>query len=248
MPPTSPDGEPVPPTTGEDETIIDGGNWLPTPPGGQKRQKVYVDGVHATIIAERVEYLDENGRLVTESLRDFTKRHLVQRFASLGDFLKRWKGAERKQAVIDELEAEGLPLEPLLEEVGKDLDPFDLICHIAFDQPPLTRRERAESVRKRDIFTKYGPQARAVLDALLTKYRDEGRPQSRRPEGPPNTAIQPDGNAAAAHPAVWWPIRIRASRPSDAGRHLRGSRLAYVCPHHRKVDPGHHAQGHRSRR
>ena len=174
VPPTSPDGEPVPPTPGEDETIIDGGNWLPTPPGGQKRQKVYVDGVHATIIAERVEYLDENGRLVTESLRDFTKRHLVQRFASLGDFLKRWKGAERKQAVIDELEAEGLPLEPLLEEIGKDLDPFDLICHIAFDQPPLTRRERAESVRKRDIFTRYRPQARAVLDALLTKYRDDG--------------------------------------------------------------------------
>ena len=174
VPPTSPDGEPVPPTPGEDETIIDGGNWLPTPPGGQKPQKVYVDGVHATIIAERVEYLDENGRLVTESLRDFTKRHLVQRFASLGDFLKRWKGAERKQSVIDELEAEGLPLEPLLEEIGKDLDPFDLICHIAFDQPPLTRRERTESVRKRDIFTKYGPQARAVLNALLTKYRDDG--------------------------------------------------------------------------
>ena len=65
-------------------------------------------------------------------------------------------------------------LEPLAEEVGKDLDPFDLICHVAFDQPPLTRRERAENVRKRDVFTKYGPQARAVLEALLEKYQDEG--------------------------------------------------------------------------
>src|SRR5205823_13025900 len=82
--------------------------------------------------------------------------------------------AERKQAVIEELAAEGLPLGPLAEEVGKDLDPFDLICHVAFDRPPLTRRERAENVRKRDVFTKYGPQARAVLEALLQKYQDQG--------------------------------------------------------------------------
>ena len=75
---------------------------------------------------------------------------------------------------MEELAEEGLPLQPLMDEVGKDLDPFDLICHIAFDQPPLTRRERAEQVRKRDVFTKYGPQARAVLEALLTKYQDEG--------------------------------------------------------------------------
>jgi len=88
--------------------------------------------------------------------------------------LRRWRSAERKQAIIDELESEGLPLEPLAEEVGKDLDPFDLICHVAFDQPPLTRRERAENVRKRNVFTKYGPQARAVLEALLQKYQDQG--------------------------------------------------------------------------
>ena len=75
---------------------------------------------------------------------------------------------------MEELAEEGLFLEPLLEEVGKDLDPFDLICHIAFDQPPLTRRDRANNVRKRDVFTQYGPQARAVLEALLTKYQDEG--------------------------------------------------------------------------
>jgi type I restriction enzyme R subunit len=133
-----------------------------------------VDGVTAWIVAERVEYMDENGRLVTESLRDFTKKALRRRFASLDDFLKRWKAAERKQAVVEELENEGLSLAPLLEEAGRDLDAFDLICHVAFDRPPLTRRERAQNVKKRDVFTKYGPQARAVLEALLAKYQDEG--------------------------------------------------------------------------
>ncbi|MCP5365983.1 MAG: DEAD/DEAH box helicase family protein [Hyphomicrobiales bacterium] len=164
----------IPREPGEDETIVDGPPdiTLPLPGGGMR--KVYVDGVGATIIAERVEYLDENGRLVTESLRDFTKRALRKRFASLDDFLRRWKAAERKQAIVEELEAEGLPLAPVAEELGKDLDPFDLICHIAFDAKPQTRRERAENVKKRDVFTKYGEQARAVLDALLAKYADDG--------------------------------------------------------------------------
>ena len=85
------------------------------------------------IIAERVEYLDENGKLVTETPARFHQEGAGKRFASLDDFLKRWKSAERKQAIIEELEAEGLPLDPLAEEVGKDLDPFDLICHVAFD-------------------------------------------------------------------------------------------------------------------
>jgi type I restriction enzyme R subunit len=160
---------------GEDETIIDG-----LPPdisitnGGDRQKKIYVDGIGAKIIAERVEYLDENGKLITESLRDFTKAALKRRFASLDDFLKRWKGTERKQAIIEELEAEGLILDPIADEVGRNLDPFDLICHVAFDAKPLTRRERAESVKKRDVFAKYGGQARAVLDALLAKYQDEG--------------------------------------------------------------------------
>jgi type I restriction enzyme R subunit len=142
--------------------------------GETENGKIYVDGVSAKIVAERVEYLDENGKLVTESLRDFTKKALKKRFASLDAFLNRWNAAERKQAVIDELESEGLSLEPLAEEVGKDLDAFDLICHVVFDRPPLTRRERADKVRKRDPFTKYGPQARVVLEALLQKYQDQG--------------------------------------------------------------------------
>lgn len=123
---------------------------------------------------ERVEYLDEHGKLVTESLRDFTKKALKKRYASLDQFLRRWNSENRKQAIVDELADEGLQLSVIAEEVGKDLDPFDLICHIAFDRPPLTRRERAENVRKRDVFTKYGPQARAILEALLLKYQDEG--------------------------------------------------------------------------
>jgi type I restriction enzyme, R subunit len=172
-PPIDEEGAPLPEEPGEDETVLDPPGPLPPPPGGP-RKKVYVDGVGATIVAERVEYLDENGRLVTESLRDFTKKALRKRFASLDDFLKRWNAAERKQAVIEELEAEGLPLDPVVEELGKDLDPFDLICHVAFDAKPLTRRERADNVRKRDVFTKYGDKARAVLDALLAKYADEG--------------------------------------------------------------------------
>lgn len=88
--------------------------------------------------------------------------------------MQRWKAADRKQAIIDELEEEGLRLEPLAAEVSADLDPFDLICHVAYGRPPLTRRNRAQNVRKRDVFAKYGPKAHAVLDALLEKYQDEG--------------------------------------------------------------------------
>jgi type I restriction enzyme, R subunit len=163
----------IPPEPGDDETVIDDG--LPPPDGGgEARTKVYVDGVHATVIAERVEFLDDSGKLVTESLRDFTKKALCKRFTSLDAFLQKWNSADRKQAVVEELEEEGLPIESLAAEVGKDLDAFDLICHVAFDAPPLTRRERAERVRKRDVFTKYGPTARKVLEALLQKYQDEG--------------------------------------------------------------------------
>jgi type I restriction enzyme R subunit len=165
----------LPPKPGADETIIDGETPdITIKNGGEKRKKIYVDGVGAQIVAERIEYLDEDGKLITESLRDYTKKALKRRFANLDDFLKRWKGEERKQAILDELEAEGLPLDPIAEELGKDLDPFDLICHVAFDQKPLTRRERAENVKKRDIFSRYGEQARSVLNALLAKYADEG--------------------------------------------------------------------------
>jgi len=168
-----PDDETSPPEPGRGEEVL----INPLPPWDQTEvspRKIYVDNVAVTVVAERVEYLDEQGKLVTESLRDFTKKALKKRFVSLDSFLLRWKGAERKQAIIEELADEGLALEALRDEVGKDLDAFDLICHVAFDRPPLTRRERADNVRKRDVFTKYGPQARAVLEALLQKYQDEG--------------------------------------------------------------------------
>jgi type I restriction enzyme R subunit len=126
------------------------------------------------VVAERVQYYGKDGKLITESLKDYTKKAVCKEFQSLNDFLRRWKAAEKKQAVITELEEQGVLLEALAEEVGKDFDPFDLVCHVAFGQPPLTRRERAENVRKRNYFTKYGEQARAVLDALLEKYADEG--------------------------------------------------------------------------
>ena len=173
-PPPDDSEETTPPEPGEDETTVVDPPGITLPPDGPARRKVYVDGVGATIVAERVEYLDEKGKLVTESLRDFTKRALRKRFASLDDFLKRWKATERKQAIIEQLKAEGLDLDVIAAELGKDLDPFDLICHVAFDAKPLTRRERAENVKKRDVFSKYGTQARAVLDALLAKYADEG--------------------------------------------------------------------------
>lgn len=174
IPPPPDDDDPISPEPGDDEVIIDGDPLPPTGPSGPKTKKVYVDGVAVSIVHERVEYLDENGKLITESLRDFTKKALKKRFTSLDQFLKRWNSEVRKQAIVDELAEEGLKLDVVAEEVGKDLDPFDLICHVAFDRPPLTRHERAENVRKRDVFTKYGPQARAVLEALLLKYQDEG--------------------------------------------------------------------------
>lgn len=176
VPPSDDGDDPIPPEPGEGEEIVFDPDppVIDIPPGGDAQRKIYVDGVSVAIVKERVQYLDENGKLITESLRDFTRNALKKHFVSLDDFLKRWNATERKQAIIEELANEGLPLEPLAEEVNKDLDPFDLICHVAFDRPPLTRRERAENVRKRDVFTKYGPQARAVLEALLLKYQDAG--------------------------------------------------------------------------
>ncbi|MBA4327772.1 MAG: restriction endonuclease [Polaromonas sp.] len=170
-------GADTPPTPGEDETIVDGypPPDISLPPGiSEPPAKYFIKGQPVKVLTERVEYLDENGNLVTESLRDYSRKTIRAHYASLDAFLRRWKSEARKEAVIDELASEGLPLGPLMEEVGIELDPFDLICHIAFDQPPLTRRDRAEQVRKRDIFTRFGPQARAVLEALLAKYQDDG--------------------------------------------------------------------------
>jgi len=174
--PLDEDGKPLPPQPTDEETIVDQAPPEIPPPSGvdDRPRKFYVKQRPVTVVLERVEYLDESGKLVTESLRDCSRNTIRRHFTSLDAFLRRWREAERKGSVIAELAEERLLLTPLQEEVGKDMDPFDLICHIAFDQPPLSRRERANNVIKRDVFTKYGPQARAVLEALLAKYRDEG--------------------------------------------------------------------------
>ena len=171
-PPAGDNDDLAPDESGEEETIIDEPGLPPPVTGPQK--KVYVDGIAAAVVAERIEYLDEHGKLVTEALRDYTRKVLRKSFASLDDFLTRWNAADRKQAVLEEIEAAGLPVDVIVEELGRDLDPFDLVCHVAFGARPLTRRERAENVRRRDVFTKHGGQVRAVLDALLDKYADEG--------------------------------------------------------------------------
>lgn len=141
---------------------------------GQGRIKYVVGNVEVRVLAERVQYYGPEGKLITESLKDYTKTRVKKDFASLDDFLRAWTNAERKAALIEELESHGVLLDALAEEVGKDFDPFDLVCHIAFDQPPLTRKERAEQVKKRNYFAKYGEQARTVLNALLDKYADTG--------------------------------------------------------------------------
>ncbi len=115
-----------------------------------------------------------DGKLITESLKDYTRIQLNKRFASLDDFLQSWSDADKKQAIVDELEAQGVFFDELAKEVGKDLDPFDLICHIVFGQKPLTRRERADNVKKKDYFTRHSGTARKVLEKLLDKYADEG--------------------------------------------------------------------------
>lgn len=136
--------------------------------------KFHVSGIAVKKIAERVQYYDTDGKLVTESFKDYTRNTIQKQFSSLDEFIKKWQAAERKQVIIDELAAEGVIWEALEEDVGKDLDPFDLICHVAFDQPALTRKERANNVKKRNYFTKYTESAQKVLNALLDGYADEG--------------------------------------------------------------------------
>jgi type I restriction enzyme R subunit len=152
----------------------------PVPYGGAR--KVTVNGVEVAIIKERVQYMDDDGKIITESLRDYTRRNILKNHASLDDFLTHWSHADRKQAIIEELEARGVLFAALQEEVGSAFDPFDLVCHIAYDKPPLTRKERADAVRKRDVFGLHEGLARKVLESLLEKYADEGALDLENPE------------------------------------------------------------------
>ena len=180
--------------------------------GGEGRTKYYVNDVPVFVLRQRVQYYGPDGKLITESLKDYTRKNVLKEYASLDDFLRKWNGADKKQAVLEELYEQGVIFEALAEEVGKDLDPFDLICHVAFDQPPLTRRERADNVRKRDVFTKYGEQARAVLEALLLKYQDDGVTELDDPQilriapfdtmGTPMELLKPFGDLKGFEQAV----------------------------------------------
>lgn len=145
---------------------------------GYRIRRFVVANVEVKVAAERVQYFDAAGRLITESLKDYTRKAVAKEYASLDDFLRRWNSAEKKQAIIDELAEQGVFFDALADEIGqqsgKVFDPFDLVCHVAWDMPPLTRKERSEQVKKRDYFTRYGEQARRVLEALLDKYADGG--------------------------------------------------------------------------
>ena len=137
-------------------------------------RKVIVNGVEVTILNERVQYMSEDGKIITENLRDYTRRNVKKNYATLDAFLNSWKRADKKQAIVEELEKQGVIFNALKDEVGPAFDPFDLICHVAYDQKPLTRRERADNVKKRNYFAKYGELAREVVNALLDKYSDDG--------------------------------------------------------------------------
>lgn len=140
----------------------------------EKIRKFYVNGVTVKALAERIQYYDTDGKLVTESFKDYTRKTMAKQFASLDEFIKKWQSAERKQTILDEMAEQGIIWQALEEEAGKDMDPFDMICHLVYDMPPLTRKERVQNVKKRNYFTKYSETAQQVLNNLLDKYADVG--------------------------------------------------------------------------
>lgn len=164
--------EPYPLVDPEPPVIRDPKGDLGSTP--EPRQKIYVNGVDVTVLVTRELYFNKEGKPITISLKDYTKQIITGQFINLEDFLNRWNSSEQKLAIIQELEEQGVMVQELLDAVDREVDLFDLICHVAYDQPPLTRKERANQVKKRNYFTKYGDQARKVLEKLLDKYADEG--------------------------------------------------------------------------
>jgi type I restriction enzyme R subunit len=157
------------------------GEWpegpLDGPEGGEEPEpfiKFHISGVTVKKDKERVQYYDSDGKLVTESFKDYTRKTVMKEYGTLDDFIKKWNATERKQAIIDELADAGVIWKALEEDVSRELDPFDLICHVAFGQPPLTRKERANNVKKRNYFGKYSETAQQVLNSLLEKYENSG--------------------------------------------------------------------------
>ncbi len=167
-----PTGDPTNNPTNEPTDPID------NPAQPEPSSSVYkprVQGVEVTVLYERVQYIGKDGKLTTESITDFSKRNILGQFATLDEFIKHWNSESKKQAIIEELQEHGVLLEELRKQADKpELDDFDLICHIAYDKPPLTRAERANNVRKRGYLHKYSDIARKVIDGLLEKYMHEG--------------------------------------------------------------------------
>ncbi|MDN5371743.1 MAG: type restriction enzyme subunit [Carnobacterium sp.] len=176
-------GEIIPPDSGdetsegEDTGVVYGLEGVDIPNGEEDelkehKQKYHINGVLVTILNERVQYVDVNGKLITESIRDYSKKHILEHYETMDTFIKRWNSEDKKQAIIEELKEEGVLLDALQDEVGVDLDPFDLILHIAYDKKPLTRAERAYNVKKQGYLYQYSEVAQKVLKALLDKYTD----------------------------------------------------------------------------
>lgn len=146
----------------------------PEPPVDGKHPKPYVDvnGCEVRIINKTVSVYDTNGQLLRqENIIDYTRSSITGEYTSLEDFILRWNAEDRKEAITTELRERGIDLTALkLEQGMSDVDDFDFICHVAFDKKPLTRRERAEGVKKKDFLSKYSDQAREVLEILIDKY------------------------------------------------------------------------------
>ena len=140
----------------------------------KKKKKVFVDGVDVQIINERVQYIGLDGKLITENLINYSKRNILKKYQTLSVFLNEWNKTTQKEIIIKELESKGVFFENIKNIMGNNFDPFDLICHIAFDKKPLTRLERINNIKKRDYFTKYEKKARLVIEAILEKYSDGG--------------------------------------------------------------------------
>lgn len=152
------------------EPPLSGGDTISDP-----KHKYRIRGVEIKILNERVQYYDKDGKLITESITDYSKKNILGEYATLDSFLQAWNSESKKQAIIDELQERGVLLEALREAAGNpDVDDFDLICHIAYDKAPLTKAERANNVRKRGYLYKYSEMAQKVLEALLDKYMNDG--------------------------------------------------------------------------
>jgi len=146
------------------------GEIIDEPPG----QKVVVNGVDVSITTIRVYDYDENGNRIVRSYKDYAKKKMNENFSSLDEFVDKWNKSENKKELLEEIENLGVLPEDIKKAVDKNLDIFDMICHVAFDRPPLSRADRVKNVRKRDYFEKYGDKAKRVIEALLDKYSDQG--------------------------------------------------------------------------